>query len=210
VIELYTFPTSNGLRASIALEESGLPYRATRVNLPKGETKSPEFLKINPAGLIPVIVDDAGPGGQKLTLTQSNAILFYVAEKAGKFIPSDPAKRLRMLERWAYVMTDPASGSNATIQSIRGMQEKHQPTTDFFFTKLVDDFKFADRVLANDEYLAGEITIADFAFYPIYARIKTVVPKPEVYAGLPNLERWAATMAARPGVDRGMKVGVVA
>jgi GST-like protein len=210
VIELYTFPTANGLRASIALEESGLPYRATRVNMPKGETKSPEFLKINPAGLIPVIVDDAGPGGQKITLAQSNAILLYVAEKCGKFIPTDPIKRLRMFERWTAVMTDVGAANNAANQSIRSMKEKHQPTIDFFTEKLVDEFKYWNGVLKDSEYLAGELTIADFALYPTYARAKAIILKPETAAALANLERWGATMAARPGVERGMKVGVIA
>jgi GSH-dependent disulfide-bond oxidoreductase len=210
VIELYTFPTANGLRASIALEESGLPYHATRVNMPKGETKSPEFLKLNPAGLIPVIVDEHGPGGSKVTLAQSNAILLYVAEKAGKFIPKDVTKRLHMFERWTAVMTDVGAANNAANQSIRSMKEKHQPTIDFFGDKLIDEFKYWDRVLKDDEYLAGELTIADFSLYPTYARAKAVIQRPEAYAALPNLERWAAAMAARPGVERGMKVGVVA
>jgi GST-like protein len=83
MIDLYLAPTANGLRAAVALEEAGLSYRAHMVDLGKGEQRSPEFLKLNPAGLIPVIVDDDGPGGNPLTLSQSGAIVLYSAEKSG-------------------------------------------------------------------------------------------------------------------------------
>ena len=83
MIDLYLAPTANGLRAAVALEEAGLPYRARLVDLAKGEQRSPEFLKLNPAGLIPVIVDTDGLGGKPLTLSQSGAIVLYAAEKSG-------------------------------------------------------------------------------------------------------------------------------
>ncbi|MBM3394104.1 MAG: glutathione S-transferase, partial [Betaproteobacteria bacterium] len=83
MIDLYLAGTGNGLRASVALEEAGLPYRAHKVDLAKGEQRSVDFLKMNPAGLIPVIVDSEGPGGKPLTLSQSGAIVLYVAEKSG-------------------------------------------------------------------------------------------------------------------------------
>lgn len=204
------FPTANGIRGALALEESGLPYTFHRIDLPKGQTKSPEFLKLNPAGQIPVIVDSDGPGGKPVTVAQSNAILIYVAEKSGKLMPTDPLKRLRMWERLAFVMTDMASANNGMVQAIRGMKEKHQPTIDFFTEKLFDEFRQCNRILSDSEYLAGEITIADVSLYPIYARAKILVPKPEAYAPFTHLERWSAAMAARPAIQRGMKVGAAA
>lgn len=210
MIDLYMFPTANGIRGALALEESGLPYTLHRIDLPKGQTKSPEFMKINPAGQIPVIVDSDGPGGKPVTVTQSNAILIYVAEKSGKLIPADPRKKLLMWERLSFVMTDVSSVNNAMVQSIRGMKEKHQPTIDFFAEKLFEELKQADRILGAAEYLAGEITIADISMYPVYARAKVLLNKPEVFARFSNVERWAAAMAARPAIQRGMKVGAAA
>src|SRR5689334_16029908 len=98
MIELYLAATANGLRAAVALEECGLPYRAHPVDLAKGEQRSPGFLKLNPAGMIPVIVDPQGPGGKPLTLSQSGAIVLYAAEKAGRFLPADPVQRLMVME----------------------------------------------------------------------------------------------------------------
>lgn len=89
MIDLYTFNTSNGQRASIGLEEAGLPYRAHKIDLAKGEQKNPEFLKINPAGRIPALVDSDGPDGKPLMLAQSGAILLYAADKSGRLMPQD-------------------------------------------------------------------------------------------------------------------------
>src|SRR4030095_15929415 len=91
--ELYTAQSSNGQRAAIVLEECGLPYRVHKLDLMKGEQRTAEFLKINPAGAIPVIVDPDGPGGVPITLAQSGAIALYAAEKTGKFLPRDPGRR---------------------------------------------------------------------------------------------------------------------
>ena len=91
MIDLYAAGTSNGMRARIALEECGLPYKLLPIDLAKGEHKTPQFLAMNPNGQIPVIVDHDGPGGKPLTLSQSTAILLYCAEKSGKFLPKDPA-----------------------------------------------------------------------------------------------------------------------
>ncbi|HYX63043.1 MAG TPA: glutathione S-transferase N-terminal domain-containing protein, partial [Burkholderiales bacterium] len=106
MIDLYAAGTSNGMRARIALEECGLKYHWHPIDLAKGEHKSAQFLALNPNGQIPVIVDDEAPGGRKLTLTQSSAIMMYCAEKAGKFIPSDPTKRAAMLEAYMSASTD--------------------------------------------------------------------------------------------------------
>src|ERR1700687_3849688 len=111
MIDLYLAPTANGLRATVALEETGLPYRAHPVDLAKGEQRSPEFLKLNPAGLIPVIVDDEGPGGKPLTLSQSGAIVLYAAEKSGKLLPRDPVRRAVALQ-WLMQAASDISGSS--------------------------------------------------------------------------------------------------
>ncbi|MCL6607716.1 MAG: glutathione S-transferase N-terminal domain-containing protein [Geminicoccaceae bacterium] len=105
MIDLYTAATSNGQRASIMLEATGLPYRAHKVDLAGGAQRGAEFLKINPAGQIPVIVDHGGPGGAPLTLTQSGAIMLYLAERSGRFLPSEGRKRAAVLAAFVQVMT---------------------------------------------------------------------------------------------------------
>src|SRR5690349_4379298 len=106
MIDLYAAGTSNGMRARIALEECGLPYTLHKIDLTKGEHKTPSFLAMNPNGQIPVIVDKDGPGGKPLTLSQSTAILLYAAEKSGKFMPKDPAVRAAALQALMNASTD--------------------------------------------------------------------------------------------------------
>src|SRR3982750_556145 len=105
MIDLYAAGTSNGMRARIALEECGLKYNWHPVDLMKGEQKTQQFMELNPNAAIPVIVDHEGPGGKKITMTQSSAIMMYAAEKSGKFIPKDPAKRAAMLEAYMAAST---------------------------------------------------------------------------------------------------------
>src|SRR5258706_13799524 len=120
MIDLYAAGTSNGMRARIALEECGLKYNWHPIDLTRGEQKAPQFLALNPMAAIPVIVDSEGPGGKKITLSQSSAIMMYCAEKAGKFIPKDPAKKAAMLEAYMSASTDitPMFGSvNACVRA---------------------------------------------------------------------------------------------
>ena len=204
MIDLYAAGTSNGMRARIALEECGLKYHWHPIDLAKGEHKTAQFLALNPNGQIPVIVDDEAPGGKKLTLTQSSAIMIYCAEKAGKFIPSEPAKRAAMLEAYMSASTDitPLFGTvNATLRA----KEPHPPTTEMFKRQLKGYFKVWDDKLASRKYAAGdEVTIADFSLYAGYWRTKGALP--DCVADLPNLERWATEIAARPGVQRATKL----
>jgi GST-like protein len=112
MIDLYTSSTGNGRRATLALEECGLPYRVHKLDLAKGDTKNADFLKINPAGAIPAIVDPQGPGGKPLTLAQSGAIVLYAAEKSGKLLPKDPAKRAEAFYWFMQATTDVAPTSS--------------------------------------------------------------------------------------------------
>src|SRR5256886_8766644 len=116
MIDLYAAGTSNGMRARIALEECGLKYNWHPIDLTKGEHKTPQYLAMNPMGQIPVIVDNEGPGGKKITLSQSSAIMVYCAEKAGKFIPKDPAKKAAMLEAYMSASTDITPGDRKSTR----------------------------------------------------------------------------------------------
>ena len=200
MIDLYAGPTSNSMRARIGLEECGLAYKLHPIDLSKGEQKTPQFLAMNPNGAVPVIVDPEGPGGKKVTLSQSAAILLYVAEKTGKFLPKDPAARPVFLQALMSTCTDVTPTLGTVFGIIRG-KDPHAPTAEAFKTRLKAYFKVWDDALGKHKYAAGnEVTVADFSLYAGYVRAKGVVP--ETCEGFPNLDRWAKEMAARPATQR--------
>ena len=203
MIELYFAPTANGLRASVVLEESGLPYRAHKVDLAKGEQRTPDFLKLNPAGLIPVIVDPGGPGGKPLTLSQSGAIILYVAEKSGKFLPKDAARRALAMQWMMQAASDVAGTSGTIFRMETSVPEKIAANTDYFKQRLLGFFAVCDARLAAREYLADEFSVADIMLYPNFAARKTLIDQA---GGFANLQRWGAAIGARPGVQKGMTV----
>jgi len=203
MIDLYLAGTANGLRAAVALEECELPYRAHAVDLAKGEQRTAEFLKLNPAGLIPVIVDSEGPGGKPFTLSQSGAILLYAAEKSGRFMPRDPAQRAIALQWVLQAASDIATSSNAVFVAENLLPEKTAANLELFKKRLLTAFAACDRRLEANEYLAGELSVADLLLYPNFAVRKPLL---DHAGGYPHLQRWGAAMGARPGVARGMKV----
>jgi GSH-dependent disulfide-bond oxidoreductase len=201
MIDLYTAATGNGRRASVMLEECGLPYTVYKLDLTKGEQKTPEYLKINPAGAIPAIVDKNGAGGP-ITLAQSGAIALYVCEKSGKFLPTSPAKRAAALQWFLHAMSDQAPSSGAIFR-LGSMPEKPAGAIATFEDRLADMFRYVNTRLGQAEYLADELSVADFALYPVVASRAALVEKT---GGLDNLKRWTAALAARPGVAKGMKI----
>ncbi|MEO8134067.1 MAG: glutathione S-transferase family protein [Betaproteobacteria bacterium] len=202
MIDLYTANTSNGNRAAIILEECGLPYRVHKYDLMKGEHRTPEFLSVAPAGSIPVIVDPAGPGGKRITLAQSCAILLYVAEKAGKFIPQDAADRATAMQWLMQAGTDVSAASAAVFFNLALLPDKSEANGKFNQERVLRYFRDCERQLTGRDYLAGEISIADFALYPVYATRKPLI---EAADSLPNVSAWGARIAARPGVQKGMQ-----
>jgi GST-like protein len=202
MIDLYTYATSNGQRASIMLEECGLPYKPIKVDLERGDQQTPSFLKINPAGQIPVLVDPDRPGGKPITIAQSGAIILYLAEKTNKLTPREPVRRALAQQWFLQAMTDVAP-SSAILFLVGTIPEITTGTRKLFEQRLLGNLRNADRRLSETEYLAGEFSIADIALYPTVAfRRETIEQNGE----LRHLMRWMATMAARPGVQRGMRV----
>jgi len=203
MIDLYAAGTSNGMRARIALEECGLPYKWNFIDLAKGEHKTPQFLAMNPNGAIPVIVDHDGPGGKPLTLYQSTAILLYAAEKSGKFIPKDPAARAAAMQALMGASTDVTPMFGALTAATRA-KEPHAPSVQMFKDRLRAMFQVWDGLLGKSKYAAGgEVTVADLSLYAGYWRTKGA--SPDVVEGMPNLTRWADAMAARPAIQRALK-----
>jgi GST-like protein len=205
MIDLYTGPTANGHRAAVALEEFGVPYRAHKMNLQAGETRTPEYLAINKAGAIPAIVDDEGPGGAKITQAQSGAILLYLAEKTGRLLPRDAARRAAAQQWFMHACSDVAVSAGVLFQFSTFAPDKTPAQVEYFEKRLFNFFKPCDDQLAGRDFLADELSIADLALYPVYAVRKAVVDK---HGALANLQRWGAAMAARPGVAKGMTVSV--
>lgn len=204
MIELYFAGTANGQRASVALEETGLAYRLHKVDLAKGEQRSAEFLRLNPAGLIPVIVDSDGPGGKPLTLTQSAAIVLYCAEKSGKFLPKDAVRRALAMQ-WFMQAASDVSGTSGTIFRLENTApEKSAANVEYFRKRLLAFFSVCDQALEGRDYLAAELSVADLLLYPNFAARKALLDQA---GGFGNLRRWGAAMAARPGVARGMNPG---
>ncbi|MEJ0046239.1 MAG: glutathione S-transferase N-terminal domain-containing protein [Rhodospirillales bacterium] len=205
MIDLLTWPTPNGQKVHIALEELGLPYKVTPVNIGEGEQFSPEFLAINPNHRIPAIVDPDGPGGAPLSLFESGAILIYLAEKAGALIPTAPRGRYICLQWLMFQMggIGPMFGqynhfNNAAPEKIPYAIERYGNEV----RRLV---RVLQRRLAEAPFLAGaDYSIADIATFPW-------VRSAAVNAGLalddtPDVQRWLATIEARPAVVRGMAV----
>jgi len=206
MIDLYAAGTSNGMRARIALEECGLKYNWHPIDLTKGEHKTPQYLALNPMGQIPVMVDNEGPGGKKVTMAQSSAIMMYCAEKAGKFIPKDGAKKATMLEAYMSASTDITPMFGAVNACVRAKDpQPHAVSADMFKQRLKGYFKVWDDLLAKRKYAGGdEVTIADLSLYAGYWRTKGAFP--ELVSGMSNLERWGGEIGARPAVQRALKI----
>lgn len=201
MIDLYLAPTANGQRAAVALAECGIDFKPHKVDLAKGEQRTAEFLKLNPAGQIPVLVDQNGPGGKPLTLAQSGAIILYAAEKSGKYLPKDLAQRALALQWFMQGATDVSPTSGAIFQLEMAAPEKNEAITNHFKKRLLNFFGLVDKQLAGREHVAGELSIADFMIYPNYFARKALL---DAAGGLENLHAWGRRMGARPGVTKGM------
>lgn len=150
-------------------------HRVVKVNLAKGEQKSEAFLKLNPAGAIPVIVDHQGPGGKPLTLAQSGAIVVYACEKAAKFIPTQGVRRALAAQWFMAAASDIACASGSMFQADNSLPDKSAANTEFFRSRLIRYFRNVDRHLAGRDYLADEMSFADLMLYPNYAQRKALI-----------------------------------
>jgi GSH-dependent disulfide-bond oxidoreductase len=202
MIDLYAFPTPNSIKVPIMLEELGLPYTYHAVNIRAGEQKTPEHLLRNPNGKVPVIVDRDGPGGAPLTLAESGAILLYLAEKAGRFIPSDVTARARCFE-WLMFQASglgPMFGQSGYFLKLA--PDKIQAAIERFHNEAKRNMRVLDGRLAESEWLAGnEYSIADMATFGwIWRRAFAEVD----FSEAPNVERWFLNVSARPAVAKAL------
>jgi GSH-dependent disulfide-bond oxidoreductase len=200
MLEVYAFSTPNSVRVPIALEEMGLAYALKSVNVRKGEQKEPAFKAINPNGKVPVLIDPAGPNGTRFVLTESSAILVYLAEKTGKLLPREGEARARVFEQIFFHVTGigPAFGQAGYFQKQAPEQIPHALTR--FTTEAARVMKVFDGVLASSRFVAGdEFTIADIAHFGwIWRREFAGVD----LSGYPNVWRWYGELEGRPAVQR--------
>ena len=202
MIQLYTWGTPNGKKVSIMLEEVGLPYEVHAVNLTKGDQLKPEYLAVNPNNKIPSIIDSDGPGGKPLKLFESGAILLYLAEKTGKFLPLDPAKRYETIQ-WLMFQMGGVGPMFGQANYFYRLEEKVPYAIERFYKEAVRLYKVIDKELGERKYLAGDYSIADIATYPWVGRHDGHNVKLEEF---PNVKRWFDEISARAAVKRGMEV----
>ncbi len=205
MIDLYYWPTPNGWKISIALEEMELPYRTVMVNIGRGEQFEPDFLAISPNNRMPAIVDhEPKGGGAPISVFETGAILLYLAEKCGRFLPADPRKRVEVTEwlMWQMGGLGPMLGQN---HHFRIYAPEPVPYAVDRYTKETSRlYGVLDRRLEGREYICGDYSIADMACWP------WIVPherQGQKLADFPNVNRWYETMKTRPGLQRGFDVG---
>jgi GST-like protein len=202
VIDVYTWTTGNGRKVPIFLEETGTPYRLHMVDIHNGGQHTPEFIKLNPNRKIPAITDQDGPGGKPITLFESGAILIYLADKVGKFIPQDPAGRYHTIE-WVMFQMANIGPMLGQTHHFRGKA----PQVEYGVKRYTDEatrlWKVMDGRLGEVPYLAGnDYTIADIATYVWLRNPKSQGQNLDDY---PNVKRWFTAIDGRPAVKRAHK-----
>ncbi|AMK21390.1 glutathione S-transferase family protein [Sphingobium sp. TKS] len=204
MIDLYTWNTPNGRKISIALEEMGLPYTIHPVNIGKDEQHLPAFLELSPNGRIPAIVDPQGPAGAPVSIFESGAILLYLGEKTGRFLPADLTSRIPVLEwlMWQVGGFGPMPGQVHHFLGVEPEADRRYGLQRYMAeTRRL--YGVLDRRLAGRDYVAGEISVADFAIFGWAWRHE----KHQVsFDDFPNVGRWYERLVARPGVARGLEV----
>jgi len=209
LLQLYSFPTPNGVKVSIALEEIGLPYEAHTVKL--NETTTPEFLALNPNNKIPAIIDPNGPGGAPLALWESGAILIYLAEKSGQLMPSDPALRAQVLQWLMFQMggIGPMFGQYGFFSVFAGSEIEDPRPRQRYEDEGRRLLAVLEKHLNGRTYLVGdEYSIADIAIWPWIRAAKVFYKADEAfgYDNLPNVIRWWEHCMARTASERGLLI----
>jgi len=209
ILQLYSFPTPNGVKVSIALEEIGMPYEPHTVKL--NETTTPEFLSLNPNNKIPAIIDPNGPNGEPLALWESGAILIYLAEKSGELMPSDPAARAEVLQWLMFQMggRGPMFGQYGYFSVFAGSEIEDPRPRQRYQDEGRRLLAVLEQHLADRTYLvADQYSIADIAIWPWVraAKLFYKADKALGYDELPNVMRWWEHCMARPASERGLVI----
>ena len=203
MIDLYTWPTPNGHKIHIMLEEVGLPYNVIPIDIRQGDQFDPEYLKLNPNNKMPTIVDPDGPDGGPYTVFESGAILMYLAEKTGRFMHSAPGRRFLAIQ-WLMFQMGHIGPMLGQAHHFRGYTPE---PIEYGITRYTNEagrlYGVLDRRLAEVEYLAGDYSIADIATFPW---TRSYDKQGQDLKDFPNVKRWFEAIDARPAVQRGLQV----
>ncbi len=203
MIELHMWPTPNAHKVTLFLEETGLPYRTVEVNIGAADQFKPEFLAISPNNKMPAIVDPDGPDGRPISVFESGAILLYLAEKTGRFLPADARGRYEVLQWLMFQMASvgPMLGQAHHFRDYA--PEKLPYAIDRYTNESRRIYRVVDTRLKDRDYVAGEYSIADMAIYPWFLHHE----REGVDIGeLPHVRRWMDAIGARPATQRGLAV----
>lgn len=207
VLQLYSFPTPNGVKVSIMLEEIGLPYEAHTVTLADADVKSPEFLSLNPNNKIPAIIDPNSPDGQPLGLWESGAILIYLAEKSGKLLPTDPAQRYKVIQWVMFQMggVGPMFGQLGFFYKFAGAAIEDPRPRDRYINEAKRLLAVIEKQLDGQDWICGDYSIADIALGG-WLRALDMYGAHEVlgWNDLPNCVAYLDRFLARPAVQKGL------
>ncbi|MCH8842093.1 MAG: glutathione S-transferase N-terminal domain-containing protein [SAR324 cluster bacterium] len=203
MIDLYTWPTPNGQKVSIMLEEVESPYNVIPINIGAGDQFKPDFLKISPNNKMPAIVDQDGPDGRPYSVFESGAILLYLAEKSGRFLPSDTRGRYDVIQWLMFQMggLGPMLGQAHHFRMYA--PDKIPYAIDRYTNEAGRLYGVMERQLSDHEYLAGDLSIADFASYPWIVPHERQGQDLENY---PSLKRWYDALKERPKLRKGFDV----
>jgi len=202
MIQLYTWGTPNGKKVSIMLEEIAMPYEVHPINLGQGDQFKPEYLAINPNNKIPSIIDTDGPGGKPLTLFESGAILMYLAEKSSKLWPTDMRQRYLVMQ-WLMFQMGGVGPMFGQANYFFRLEEKVPYAIERYHKEALRLYGVLEKALGQNDYLAGEYSIADIATYPWVWRHDIHQVKLEDF---PHVKRWYDKISERPAVKRGMEI----
>lgn len=203
MIDLYTFPTPNGQKVQIMLEELGLAYAVHAVDITRGEQFEPEFIEISPNGKIPAIVDRERPDGASMALAESGAILIYLAEKTGHFLPASGAERYQVLQ-WLMFQMGHIGPMFGQAHHFRQYAPERVPYAIDRYTQEAERlYKVVEDRLAKSPFLCSEYSIADIATYPW---MRGAEAKGVNLEDFPNLKAWMQRVADRPAVHKGMQL----
>jgi GST-like protein len=209
VIQLYSFPTPNGVKVSIALEELGLDYEPHRVTLSDADVQSPEFLSLNPNNKIPAIIDPNGPDGAPVGLFESGAILIYLAEKAGKLLGNTATDKAKVIQWLMFQMggVGPMFGQMGYFVKFAGSEIEDTRPRDRYITESKRLLAVLEKELANKDWIAGDYSIADIAIAPWLNALEFYGTKPHVgYNDLTHVPAYVDRFMARPAVQKAKNI----
>ena len=209
-LQLYSLNTPNGVKASIMLEEIGLPYEAHLIDIGQNETWTPEYLSLNPNGKIPAILDPDGPGGQPLALFESGAILVYLAEKTGKLLSADPATRYETLQWVMFQMAaiGPMFGQVGFFHKFAGREYEDKRPRDRYVAESKRLLGVLDARLEGRDWIMGDYSIADVATLGWVRNLIGFYGARELvdFDGLKTVPAWLERGLAQPAVQRGLEI----